>query len=372
MKIIHFSDTHLGFSEYTRIDPETAINQREKDFYNAWQTIITAILETAPALVVHAGDLFHTTRPTNRALAIALEGIQKISNAGIPFVLISGNHSTPKIKATGSIFEAISLFPNVFAAYGSRYEKFHIGDCDVHCVPHCSLSEELEQAFDAIEIDPDVKYNVLVSHGSWAGARTYSMGEFNEQLIPNPEAKLGKVFNYIALGHYHKHIHIDDHIVYSGSIERTSFNEAGYSSGYMLVDLAASTHDYIPIASRNMIKLPTLDCDSLSAFEIYRELEKLSGPELEQSLVSLELNNIQHDTLIALDWQKIDSIFQQVFHLEKIIRQKVQDGNQLMGASMDALPIEFERYLERQEFSNLDKARLKGLGLAYLSNAIDE
>ena len=263
------------------------------------------------------------------------------------------------------------MFPNVHTAYRSRYEKFRIGDCDIHCVPHCSLTEELEQAFAAIEIDPATPFNVLVSHGSWAGARTYSMGEFNEQLIPNPETRLGNVFDYIALGHYHKHIHIDDHIVYAGSTERTSFNEAGYSSGYMLIDVTIPSFDYIPISSRRMIKLPSLDCDSLSASDIYEQLEKMAGPELEQSLVSLDLNNIQHDTLIALDWQKIDSMFQHVFHLEKIVRQKYQDGDRVVRTSMDSLPTEFERYMEQQDFSNLDKARLTALGLAYLSDAMD-
>ena len=101
--------------------------------------------------MVHAGDLFHTTRPTNRAIAIALEGIQKVSDAGIPFVLISGNHSTPKIRATGSIFESISLFPNVYAAFQSKYQKFKIGDCTIHCIPHCSLTEELQTAFEEIK-----------------------------------------------------------------------------------------------------------------------------------------------------------------------------------------------------------------------------
>ena len=48
MKIIHFSDTHLGFSEYSKLDPETGINQREQDFYNAWNYIIDDILKQKP------------------------------------------------------------------------------------------------------------------------------------------------------------------------------------------------------------------------------------------------------------------------------------------------------------------------------------
>ena len=372
MKLIHFSDTHLGYSEYHKIDSETGINQREQDFYNAWNYIIDDIISKKPDLVLHAGDLFHTTRPSNRAIAVALEGIQKISACKIPLVFISGNHSTPKIRATGSIFESIALFPNVYAAYKSRYERFRFQDCDIHCVPHCSLSEELEKAFQEISIMPDSKFNVLTTHGAWACSKDYSMGEFNEQRIPDPEISLNKKFDYIALGHYHKYLELSDHTVYSGSTERTSFNEANYTSGYVFIDLDKKTREYIQIPSRKMIKLPSLDCTQLSALEIYQALEKMSTPELEHSLVSLELKKIQHDTFLKLDWREIDELFNQVFYLEKSFSQIARAGNHIASSSsFKSLPIEFERYVENLTLSDLDKERFKKIGLDYLTNELE-
>jgi len=372
MKLFHFSDTHLGYSEYHKIDPQTGINQREQDFYNAWNFIIEEILSRKPDLALHAGDLFHTTRPSNRAIAVALEGIQKVSAAGIPFVFISGNHSTPKIKATGSIFESISLFANIHAAYKSQYERFRIDSCDVHCIPHCSLTEELEQAFGEISILEDARYNVLMTHGTWAGSRSYSMGEFNEQRIPEPALKLQHQFDYIALGHYHKYIEIADRIVYCGSTERTSFNEVNYTSGYVWIDLEDKTKSYHEIPSRKMIKLPPLDCCQLSVSEIYIALEKLSTNELEQTLVNLELKNIRHDTFLKLDWRKIDEIFKQVFYLEKSFTRIEREGEQATSSSFESLPVEFERYVEKLELNDLDKERFKILGLEYLSKELDE
>ena len=370
MNIIHFSDTHLGYSEYHKIDVITGINQREQDFYNAWNYIVDEIITKKPNLVLHTGDLFHTTRPSNRAIAIALEGIQKINDCGIPLVCISGNHSTPKIKVTGSIFESIALFPNVYAAYKSQYERFRIQDCDIHCIPHCSLTEELENAFEQISILQDCRFNIFMTHGAWAGSKAYSMGEFNEQRISNPEISLKHKFDYIALGHYHKYIEIDDHIIYSGSTERTSFNEANYTSGYVWIDLENKTRKYIEIPSRKMIKLPPLDCSQLSALEILQALEKLSTPDLEQTLVSLELKNIQHDTFLKLDWREIDGLFKQVFYLEKSFSQIEREGNKITSTSFESLPIEFERYIENLKLLDLDKDRLKKMGLDYLSNEL--
>ncbi len=372
MKVLHFSDTHLGFSEYNKLDPNTGINQREQDFYNSWNYIINQIIENNPDLVLHAGDLFHTTRPSNRAIAIAFDGIRKISDTGIPFVIVSGNHSTPKIKATGSIFESISPFPNVYAAYQGRYEMFNIDTLNIHCVPHCSLTEELEKAFSDIVFHPESEYNVLLTHGAWAGSSHYSMGEFNEQHIPDPELALNKKFDYIALGHYHKHIKIDDHIIYCGSTERTSFNEANYTSGYMWVDLKKKSFEYVEIPSRKMIKLSPLDCNDLTASEIYLALEKASTPDLEQALVSLELKNIQHDTLIKLDWREIDKLFEQVFYLEKTFSHIEPGGTRATSSSFDSLMVEFERYIDQLSSTDLDRERMKKLGLNYLSDELEE
>ena len=76
MRIIHFSDTHLGHGDYSAIDQETGLNQREVDIYNVFREIIDYILESKPDLVIHAGDLFDMVRPSNKAISEALHNHQ--------------------------------------------------------------------------------------------------------------------------------------------------------------------------------------------------------------------------------------------------------------------------------------------------------
>lgn len=114
MKIIHFSDTHLGYGEYSKVDEVSGINQRELDVYAAFKQAIDLILKKKPDLVIHAGDLFDNPRPNNRAIHIALSELQRLSEKGIPTIIISGNHSTPRVAASGSIFEALTILPNIF------------------------------------------------------------------------------------------------------------------------------------------------------------------------------------------------------------------------------------------------------------------
>ncbi len=370
MYLLHFSDTHLGYSEYHKIDPVTGLNQREQDVYNAWEQVIENILQIHPDVVLHTGDLFHTPRPSNRAIRIALEGIQRISDAGIPLVIISGNHETPRIKSTGSIFESIALFPHVYAAYTSEYKRFRIGECDFHCVPHCSLSEELEAAFEAVETD-DAKYNVFLSHGAWTGKLDYSMGEFNEQRIPDVAQALNIEFDYVALGHYHKHLDINDTVSYCGSTERTSFNEAGNTCGYLLVRLDEKTREYNEIVSRAMYKPRPVDCRDMSAAEIYKHLEGMNSTDMDDAMLSLVLENIDEHTFLKLDSKEIDTIFKNTFYLQKSV-QRVTANNEkrLQDSHIDSLPVEFSRYLENVSNAELNKEKLLELGNHYLTQYI--
>ena len=164
MKIIHLSDTHLGYGEYSRIDPASGINQRELDVNAAFKQAIDIILKKKPDLVIHAGDLFDSPRPSNRAIHTALFELQRLSNAGIPTVLVSGNHSTPRVAASCSIFEAITILPNIYPVYKKQYEKIIIGDAAVHVVPHTSSDTELCAELDKVKKDAKAKYNILGLH----------------------------------------------------------------------------------------------------------------------------------------------------------------------------------------------------------------
>jgi DNA repair protein SbcD/Mre11 len=368
MRLIHFSDTHLGFSEYYKIDPVTGINQREQDFYDAWEQVLNGILELQPDLVVHCGDLFHSPRPNNRAIRIALEGVQKISNAGIPMVIISGNHETPRIRTTGSIFESLALFPNVYAAYESRYICHIIKNVAVHCLPHCSLTEELEAGLAAIAKPAHVDGHLFLTHGAWSGGG-YGMGEFNEQRLPDLEVQTGLTFDYIALGHYHKQIDVNAHISYSGSTERTSLSQSEHRCCYLEVDLATASKTVHPVQTRPMLRLPVLDAEHLSLAEIYGQAQTIAPQCPAGSIVQWGVENIQESVFLQMDMRIIEDCFQHCLHLDKQFNILIPDASRRQWSErFDALPNEFARYVNALEEPGLDKNRLIELGHHYLES----
>ncbi|PNX52722.1 MAG: DNA repair exonuclease, partial [Thermoplasmata archaeon M9B2D] len=119
MRILHCADTHLGYSAYRKVTAE-GVNQREIDIYDAFSQFVDYAVKTKPDLVLHAGDLFDSVRPTNRAITVAIQQILRLSQENIPFIVISGNHETPKLKETGNIFTIFEHLDHVYPIYNNR------------------------------------------------------------------------------------------------------------------------------------------------------------------------------------------------------------------------------------------------------------
>ncbi|MCI0528496.1 MAG: exonuclease subunit SbcD, partial [Nitrospira sp.] len=110
IKALHISDTHIGMENYGRIDPETGLHTRLKDFVRCLEFAINTALEENVDLVLFAGDAYRTSDPSPTHQREFASKIRKLTNAGIPVVMITGNHDIPAAygKATAlDIFKTL-------------------------------------------------------------------------------------------------------------------------------------------------------------------------------------------------------------------------------------------------------------------------
>ncbi|MEO6760475.1 MAG: DNA repair exonuclease, partial [Saprospiraceae bacterium] len=198
MRVLHFSDTHLGYQAFDLVN-EQGINAREQDVYDAFERVVDRVLELRPDVVIHSGDFFHRPSPSNRALTFGLEQLRRICDAKIPVVIIGGNHETPKTIYNSPILRAFRSLECVHPFFSDQWEFFDNAELAIHGVPHINdqrlLFAELER------LQPVAgKYNILMLHTSLG--KRYLMDEYGEQIFPPEfEAKLAG-FDYIALGHW--------------------------------------------------------------------------------------------------------------------------------------------------------------------------
>ncbi len=194
MRLVHFSDTHLGYSDYSKTDPDTGINQREADIYSAFGQVIEYILETKPNLVIHSGDLFDSIRPSNRAIREALEQLDRLSKAKIPTIIIAGNHSTPRQKSASSIFNILRFFDYIYPVFRGKYETLKIGEAKIHAIPHPYNDKTHRENFKKLKVDKKSRYNIFVTHAAVIGTNSFRGSEFKELSIPL--GSLPKEFDY--------------------------------------------------------------------------------------------------------------------------------------------------------------------------------
>ena len=140
MKIVHLADTHLGFRQLHRVN-DAGRNVREQDVYDAFADAIEIAIGLDPDAVIHAGDLFDSYHPSSAALGAALDGFTRLREAGIPMVVIAGNHSTPRVTAAEHIFGVLGRFGSVHVVHGApqivRIEgRGRPGVLAVHAIPH--------------------------------------------------------------------------------------------------------------------------------------------------------------------------------------------------------------------------------------------
>jgi len=105
MKFSHMADMHLGGWK----DPKIAF-LAEKGFKKA----VRVSIEEKVDFVLIAGDLFNTSMPGIDVLKLAVGGLKKLKNSGIPVYLIAGSHDfSPSGKTMLDVLEDAGMFVNV-------------------------------------------------------------------------------------------------------------------------------------------------------------------------------------------------------------------------------------------------------------------
>lgn len=141
------------------------INQREADVAKSFTNALDKIITLRPDVVLIAGDVFHTVRPTNPAILHAFTQFSRLMRE-LPeakVVIAAGNHDLPRSSETTCILKLFEPLGISVADTTVRSLQFGDRGLTVHAIP------DLLAQGTVIEPDPASKYNVLVAHGEVEG-----------------------------------------------------------------------------------------------------------------------------------------------------------------------------------------------------------
>lgn len=344
-QLLHVSDTHLGFQSYGKLSPE-GLNQREVDFQTAFARVVSEAIESPPDVFLHTGDLFDHPRPTNRAIAFALEQIRRLSAARIPTILVSGNHDSPRLRETGSIFRIFEGMPHVRPVYEGQLEVVKAGGLTVHAVPQAITMEAFQAEVRAAKATGPGPH-VLALHGTVLGVDGLFSSEFNEYQLPLSD--LRPEFEYVALGHFHNTRAVTPNSRYAGSTEFCSFAEADQTKGYLTVDLAGAgfKSEHHASGARPMRELGLIPSKSLTAADAMEEAFKRLATVEAGSIVRLGFAAVDRPTARAIDRDAIRHHRPDLLHVE--FRFEVESDAHAAEPRADVAGVsqEFESFLSR-------------------------
>ncbi|MFC1962524.1 exonuclease SbcCD subunit D, partial [Chloroflexota bacterium] len=126
MKILHFSDLHLGVETHGTLDPETGFSTRLLDFLKALDQVVDYALENRVDLVLFCGDAYKGREPSQTHQREFAKRLHRLTESDIPVFLLAGNHDLPNAvgRATAvEIFHTLSI-KNIHVA--SRPDIYHL------------------------------------------------------------------------------------------------------------------------------------------------------------------------------------------------------------------------------------------------------
>ena len=378
MLIAHLADLHLGFRAYHRVTAR-GVNAREADVAEAFREAVEAVIRLRPDLVLLAGDVFHTVRPSNSSIAEAFRQLASLTTRlpDAPVVLIAGNHDSPRSADTGNILSLFREIPGLFVVT-EEAERVHLDsiDASVLCLPHNALARA-EQI--ALEPDPRASANFLMLHGTVSGAAAEGKIRYVSEYggVAVEDTAIGpERWDYVALGHYHIATELAPNMWYAGGVERTSTNiwaEVG-EKGFLTYDTDRRSATFHPLSTRPVIDLDRLSGRGLAAAEIDALIERAVGGihgGLEGKIVRLVIEDIPRHVVRELDHRRIREYKADALHFH--LDARPPEVRRLVGSGapmrLQTLREQVESYLSKHwtpTSETIDRARLVSLARGYL------
>lgn len=365
MKLLHFSDIHIGMENYAKLDPETGLSTRLLDFFQTFDFIVDLAIEEEVDAVIFAGDAYKTRDPNPTQQRGFGERIKRLAKANIPVVLVVGNHDTPNADGkanTLDIYSALEI-DNVWVSRTPQYLVIPTksGDLQIITLPwlhkndYKTVGDKLNLLYNKIKPSSPA---IFLSHCEIEGASYGSekgLAIANDVTIPLPLIQ-DKRLSYVALGHIHKHQVLSQNplIVYSGSPQRIDFGEEKEEKGVCLVEIEDSKtkFKFIPTNARRFLTID-INLKGTDQNPTKTIIDEISKHDVKETVIKVIIN-IPADLNSEIQMDKVKKALQEANfiaaisrNVERVERVKFDGTTQVESLTpVDALKkfFEFKKY----------------------------
>jgi len=372
-RLVALGDAHLGRSHLAHLRDDQGRNVREEDFLRSFAWAIEETLRQEPDGFLWLGDVFDHARPSYRTFAQVLAGLQTLANAGLHGVAISGNHDTPRVRGTGSPYDALErVFPNVAFAWRMEAMRAEIAGVQVHAVPQTlgvdELREQLKAAGDSTVADAT---NLLIAHVALTSLPARAYRDINELEVE--EGAFDRAFDLVVLGHYHALQKVSKRTWYPGSTDTFSFADSPETAkGLVVVDTDAGTVEHVENPNERPLATVSVAASGMSAGELVDAVERAAKGTFEGAVVRVYLNEVDPASYRQVALEQ----FQEAVPWALWVQVEPEMGAEAFamqgGPTVGSLEQEWMAYVEVQDVAGLERDRVVTLGARFLEDARGE
>jgi len=325
MKILHTADWHLGQTFFD--------NDRTNEHQAFLDWLFAIIAEKKVDAVLISGDVYDNSNPSNKAISMLYQFMQKASNAfpEVQFIFTAGNHdSSLRLEQPNPLLQHTNIkvigSSKMNADKSIRYQDLIIrlknksNGPDVLCmaIPFLRLGdyptseqgtyeyrEGIKKYYQAcFEVAKQQATNneaiIAMGHLHAMGIKITDRDTSERDIIGGIEMISASDFpselTYVALGHIHKAQKVggQNHIRYCGSPLPLSFAEKNYKHQVLLVDIDTQLNSIetieVPV-SVPLISVPnapeSLDQVMLHLEQLQKEVAHLPAPPYVEVLIDI-------------------------------------------------------------------------------------
>ncbi len=297
MKFLHLSDTHLGYHQY-------GLQERAKDFFDVFNEAVDVAIEKKVDFVVHTGDFFHSSRPSNQIILQGMEILRRLNDAKIPMFVISGNHdrgSQVRDVSPLKILQPLGL--NLIDSGVSEYEGIFFGG--LKYISKAGLRQiDFREVLEKLVEKMGEGFKILMLHQEFQ--------PFFPDSKLNMIAHIPEGFNYVGIGHYHVAQPPSSingaMVVYPGSTEFTAYNDKEEERRKGL---------YIVEAEGSELKAEFIKFKSRRPFLFYLVNDENSEQILKKIKEDLEKDHYDKKPVLVLKGTVKDLTYSDIRHLIK-------------------------------------------------------
>jgi len=244
LRILLLADTHLGFDFPLR--PRVERRRRGPDFFANTISTLAPALRGEVDLVVHGGDLLFRSKVSAELVHLALEPLLEVADAGVPVVLVPGNHERSALP-----FPLLAAHSHFHVFDQPRTIRLDVAGCRVALAGFPCQRNGISNSFANLVSATRWKagksdLSLLCLHqtveGAVVGPQDYVFRSGSD-IIRGRDLPTG--FAAVLSGHIHRHQVLTrdlsrrglaSPVFYPGSVERTSAAERDEPKGYLTID----------------------------------------------------------------------------------------------------------------------------------------